>query len=65
VEVTAKLGTTLLSTVVRVSVTGQTVVETAMVTTVVTTELPGQLETVGSHWVMVEVLVVKIVEVLM
>mgnify|MGYP007019889182 CR=1 FL=1 len=44
-------GTLLLTTVVRVSVTGQTVVEMAIVTTVVVTEgVPaGQLVTVGSH----------------
>jgi hypothetical protein len=62
-EVAGELGA-LLSTVVRVSVTGQMVVETATVTTVVTTELAGQLGTVGSHLVMVWVLVVKMVDVL-
>jgi hypothetical protein len=50
--------------VVRVSVTGQMVVETAMVTTVVTTELAGQSGTVGAHEVMVWMLVVKTVDVL-
>lgn len=53
-----------LSTVVRVSVTGQMVVETAMVTTVVTTEFAGQSGTVGAHEVMVCVEVVKTVDVL-
>lgn len=62
-EVAGELGA-WLSTVVRVSVTGQMVVETATVTTVVTTELAGQLGTVGAHWVMVWVLVVKMVDVL-
>jgi hypothetical protein len=56
----------LVSMLVRVWVTGQMVVETAMVTTVVTTdELPGHEDTVGAHWVMVDVLVVKMVDVLM
>ncbi len=54
----------VLRTVVRVSVTGQMVVETATVTTVVTTEWAGQLVTVGAHEVMVWVLVVKMVDVL-
>ncbi len=53
----------LVRTVVRVSVTGQTVVETATVTTVVLTPLPGQLGTVGAQLVMVDTTVEKIVEV--
>ena len=52
-------GVSTAGTVVAV-VTGQTVVPIA--TTEVTTR-PGQLVTVGGHWVMVEVLVSKIVEV--
>jgi hypothetical protein len=50
--------------VVRVSVTGQIVVETATVTTVVFTPPAGQLVTVGAQLVMVDVEVVKIVDVL-
>jgi hypothetical protein len=60
----AELGGALLTTVVRVSVTGQMVVETATVMTVVTTELAGQSGTVGPHEVMVWVVVVKMVDVL-
>jgi hypothetical protein len=52
-ELAAVLGAALVSTVVRVSVTGQMVVETAMVTTVVVTEWAGQFVTVEAHWVMV------------
>lgn len=43
--------------------TGQMVVEVAMVTTVVLTELAGQLVTVGSQLVIVETTVVKRVDV--
>jgi hypothetical protein len=45
--------TELLSMMVWVSVTGQMVVDTGIVTIVVTTELAGQLVTVGAHEVMV------------
>jgi hypothetical protein len=50
--------------IVMVSVTGQTVVETGIVTMVVVTDLAGQLVTVGAQLVMVETTVVKMVEVL-
>ena len=56
--------TETVSMVVWVSVTGQMVVETGTVTIVVVTESPGHSVTVGSHCVMVWVLVVKMVEVL-
>ncbi len=47
-----------------VSVTGQMVVDTAMVTTVVVMEWAGQLVTVAAQLVMVDVMVVKTVDVL-
>lgn len=50
---------------VRVSVTGQTVVETAMVTVVTAVEPAGQLGTSGPQLVMVWTEVVKTVEVVM
>jgi hypothetical protein len=54
----------LVWTVVRVSVTGQIVVDTATVTTVVVTDLAGQFVTVAAQLVMVETTVVKTVDVL-
>jgi hypothetical protein len=74
VEITISLGPSELATgaaevvaemtVVRVSVTGQIVVEVAMVTTVVVTWPAGQLVTVGAQLVMVWTSVTKMVEVL-
>ena len=54
----------LVWTEVRVSVTGQIVVETATVTIVVATDRAGQFVTVSAQLVMVETEVVKMVDVL-
>lgn len=54
----------LVCTEVRVSVTGQMVVETATVTIVVVTERAGQFVTVSAQLVIVETEVVKMVDVL-
>lgn len=47
------------------AVTGQTVVETAMVSVTTVVDSAGQCETVSGHWVTVRVVVEKMVEVVM